>query len=130
MMNFDYDEKNLQEIIAQNCVLKEENSELQKQVNELTKEKLDTVCDLNMRIVELDNELKQSKTLLEFREETIKYLEDANIRYAKALENKVKDTAKEILDKAIIIDKNTGNNGFICIEALTELCKSKGVEVE
>ena len=39
-------------------------------------------------------ELKQAKTLLEFREETIKCLEDANIRYAKALENKVKDTAK------------------------------------
>ena len=126
---FNY-EKDFSELKEDRERFRARNDELQKQVNELTKEKLDTVCDLNMRIVELDNELKQSKTLLEFREETIKYLEDANIRYAKALENKVKDTAKEILDKAITIDKNTGNNGFICIEALTELCKSKGVEVE
>lgn len=41
------------------------------------------------------HELKQAKTLLEFREETIKHLEDANIRYADALENK----NKEIVDK-------------------------------
>ena len=34
-------------------------------------------------------ELKQAKTLLEFREETIKLLEDANIRYAETLELKV-----------------------------------------
>ena len=78
--------------------IKEQNAELQKQVDELKAENLSAVCDLNMRIVELDNELKQAKTLLEFREETIKYLEDANIRYAEALENKVKDTAKEIFD--------------------------------
>ena len=37
------------------------------------------------------HELKQAKTLLEFREETIKYLEDANIRYAEALELKVNE---------------------------------------
>jgi hypothetical protein len=86
--------------------LRKINAELQKQVDELKEEKLSAVCDLNMRIVELDNELKQAKSLLsftesllEFREETIKYLEDANIRYAEALENKVKDTAKEIEDK-------------------------------
>lgn len=47
-------------------------------------------------------ELKQAKSLLEFREETIKYLEDANIRYAEALELKVnaqerKETAEKIL---------------------------------
>ena len=38
-------------------------------------------------------ELKQAKTLLEFREETIKYLEDANIRYSKEIE-KLKAFAK------------------------------------
>lgn len=53
-------------------------------------------------------ELKQAKTLLEFREETIKYLEDANIRYAKALELKVnkkerKETAREILNAMLDI---------------------------
>ena len=41
-------------------------------------------------------ELKQAKTLLEFREETIKCLEDANIRYAEALENNGKETAEKI----------------------------------
>lgn len=45
-------------------------------------------------------ELKQAKTLLEFREETIKLLEDANIKYAEALELKVnikerKETAEK-----------------------------------
>lgn len=35
MTNLDYDEKTLQEIITQNCVLNEENAELQKQVDEL-----------------------------------------------------------------------------------------------
>ena len=42
----------------------------------------------------------------------------------------VKGTAKEILDKAIKIDRITGSKGFVCIEALKELCKNKGVEVE
>lgn len=44
-------------------------------------------------------ELKQTKSLLEFREETIKYLEDANIRYAEELENPRKEIAKEFYDK-------------------------------
>ncbi len=50
--------------------------------------------------------LKFTKTVLELREEKIKYLEDANIRYAEALELKVnekerKETAREILVELI-----------------------------
>ena len=46
------------------------------------------------------DELKQAKTLLEFREETIKHLEDANIRYAESLELKVnKKERKETAEK-------------------------------
>ena len=49
-------------------------------------------------------ELKQAKTLLEFREETIKLLEDANIRYAETLELKVnikerKETAEKFAER-------------------------------
>ena len=56
---------------------------LQKQVDELKEEKLSAVCDLNMRIVELDNELKQA----------------------------VKDTAKEILKKVkSLMKKNSWFN--------------------
>ena len=107
-----------------------ENTELQKQVDELKEEKLSAICDLNMRIVELDNELKQAKTLLEFREETIKYLEDANIRYAKALENKVKDTAKEIFgeQKKFICSKW---KQYMTENELIEFAEERyGVEVE
>ena len=39
-------------------------------------------------------------------------------------------TAKEILDKCIAIDKSTGGKGFVCIEAIAELAKGKGAEVE
>jgi regulator of replication initiation timing len=42
----------------------------------------------------------------------------------------VKDTAKEIYDKCIAIDKATGCKGFVCIEAIAELAKGKGAEVE
>lgn len=42
----------------------------------------------------------------------------------------IKETAKDIYDKCIAIDKATGSNGFVCIEAIAELSKSKGVEVE
>ena len=112
-------------------------SELQKQVDELKDEKLSAVCDLNMRIVELDNELKQAKSslsftesLLEFREETIKYLEDANIRYAEALENKVKDTAEKYYRKMRTA------LGILCFgndkihKENREIAKHFGVEVE
>ena len=44
-------------------------------------------------------ELKFAKKLLELREETIKYLEDANIRYSEALENKEKETTKKFYDR-------------------------------
>lgn len=50
-------------------------------------------------------ELKQAKSLLEFREETIKYLEDANIRYSKEVERlkafaKIKDEHLHVRLKA------------------------------
>lgn len=84
---------------------------------------------------ELD-ELKQAKILLSFREETIKYLEDANIRYAEALENKGKDTAKEIYgeieesDILIVGTQEYGEIEVVSIERLNEIFRSKGVEVE
>lgn len=45
-------------------------------------------------------ELKQSKTLLELREETIKYLEDANIRYH--------ETLTDVFNRWVETDKETG----------------------
>ena len=82
-------------------------------------------------------ELKQAKTLLELREETIKYLEDANIRYAKALELKVnekerQETAREIIAK--VKEKMKKVDGAIAlnyaIAVIEELAKQYGVEVE
>lgn len=49
-------------------------------------------------------ELKQAKSLLEFREETIKHLEDANIRYAKALELKVNEKERKEMAEKILKD--------------------------
>ena len=66
-------------------------------------------------------ELKQAKTLLEFREETIKYLEEANIRYSIALENKGKETAKEILESV---------NAHIPITLKFCIAKQFGVEIK
>lgn len=76
--------------------------------------------------------IEEYNSLLEKQKQVDDLKERLNIihKTAQKVEQAVKDTAKEILDKAIIIDKNTGGNGFICIEALKELCKSKGVEVE
>lgn len=54
-------------------------------------------------------ELKFTKNVLELREETIKYLEDANIRYSIALENKGKETAEKILQAIDFIDKKYQN---------------------
>lgn len=124
-------------------------AELQKQVDAL-----ETTNGQAMAYIEgLEYELKQVDELKEQRDVFKKLFESANTTshfstdiiietmnsfYREQaehlaglkIEQAVKDTVKEILDKAIIIDKNTGNKGFICIEALTELCKSKGVEVE
>ena len=77
-------------------------------------------------------ELKQAKTLLELREETIKYLEDANIRYAEALELKVnkkerKETAREIYHMADDIITGSQNDGDKILVAIRE---KYGVEVE
>ena len=104
-----------------------ENYELKKQVDELKEDNakikqgkaimLDGITDLN-RLVQfpVGYEGKNFEDIAELGN----YIQ----------EQAIKDAAKDILDKAIIIDKNTGNKGFICIEALTEICKSKGVEVE
>ena len=80
-------------------------------------------------------ELKQAKTLLEFREETIKLLEDANIRYAETLELKVnikerKETAKEI--ERDLEDKGYFEYGQFTISEndFIEIFKKRGVEVE
>lgn len=79
-------------------------------------------------------ELKQAKSLLAFREETIKYLEDANIRYAEALELKVnkkerKETAKEILQE-LWKERNAIGQLMILEEHLIKLAKKHGVEVK
>lgn len=78
-------------------------AKLQKQVDELKEEKLDAVCDLNMRIVELDNELKQT----------------------------VKDTAKEIFQSiGDIIDDCDSRFNYKDYQWHKDLCKKYGVEVE
>lgn len=78
-------------------------------------------------------ELKFAKNLLELREETIKSLEDANIRYAEALELKVnkkerKETAREILQmfKDYLKYSWTKSVDFV----YHEIEKQFGVEVE
>lgn len=83
------------------------------------------------------HELKQAKTLLEFREETIKYLEDANIRYAEALELKVnekerKETAEKIMneisgDILTVNTKEYGNIEVVPVERLQEIIQTLGV---
>lgn len=109
--------------------LKAEKEELEKPKFGNWKVKFFKALEENERLTKENERLSD----LEFTQEHCdlyeenKYLKDCLVL---AKEQAVKDTAKDILDKAIIIDKNTGNNGFICIEALTELCKSKGVEVE
>lgn len=75
--------------------------ECQKQVDELKQEKLDAVCDLNMRIIELDNELKQA----------------------------VKDTAKEILQELWDETEPIENDEWIR-EKIKGIAERKGVEVE
>lgn len=70
-------------------------------------------------------ELKQAKTLLESREETIKYLEDANIRYAEALELKVnkkerKETAEKITKRLKSIIKKALKSNYKAIEKREE----------
>lgn len=72
-------------------------------------------------------ELKFTKTVLELREEKIKYLEDANIRYAEALELKVnkkerKETAEKIIDYVYKVTTN--------IVLRDKLAKQFEVEVE
>ena len=86
--------------------------------------------------------LKQAKTLLEFREETIKLLEDANIRYAEALELKVnikerKETAREIFkaikDKfPIPIEEThfTFTTPDLIHKAINDIAKEFGVDLE
>ena len=78
-------------------------------------------------------ELKQAKTLLELREETIKYLEEANIRYNKALELKVnkkerQEMAREIFEFANNTMKWDEEQFLPCLaHFIKEKC---GVEVE
>lgn len=75
--------------------------ELQKQVDELKEEKLSAVCDLNMRIVELDNELKQA----------------------------VKDTVKEILTELIERAHSNGCIDLTVNEVKAWFREDYGVEV-
>ena len=95
------------------------------------------------------NELRQAKTLLEFREETMKLLEDANIRYAEALELKVnikerKETAekyhnfvnnsiKNVIKMYSIGNLKTANIKDICSTINldnNEIAKQFGVEIK
>jgi tRNA isopentenyl-2-thiomethyl-A-37 hydroxylase MiaE len=84
-------------------------------------------------------ELKQAKSLLEFREETIKYLEDANIRYAEALELKVnkkerKETAEKILNEVNEFfrpfDKKSPIFLDLLLTKLETVVKKIGVEIK
>lgn len=79
-------------------------------------------------------ELKQAKSLLEFREETIKSLEDANIRYAEALELKVnKKERKEMAEKIFreLIKRAENISFFDCRTGLDldELAKQFDIKI-
>lgn len=63
--------------------------------------------------------LKQAETLLELREETIKYLEDANIRYH--------ETLTDVFNRWAETDKETG--GFN-LPHIYELAKSFEIEIK
>lgn len=77
------------------------------------------------------DELKQAKILLEFREETIKYLEEANIRYSKALENKSKETAEKILKPLYDACKDDSYGQVVVDFAILErLAKQFGVKIK
>ena len=72
---------------------------------------------------------------LNFQKQVDEFVKIARVSDTKKLvdsikQQAVKDTAKEILDKCIAIDKSTGGKGFVCIEAIAELAKGKGAEVE
>ena len=82
-----------------------------------------------------------TKNLLELREETIKYLEDANIRYSIELENIGKKTAEKFYKKVIKLLKKVdiivdGDEGLVGYEesavdkGLTKLSKQFGVEIK
>lgn len=64
-------------------------------------------------------DLRQSKTLLKLREETIKHLEDANIRYH--------ETLTDVFSKWAETDKETG--GFN-LPHIYELAKSLEIEIK
>lgn len=77
------------------------------------------------------DELKQAKILLEFREETIKYLEEANIRYSEALENKSKETAEKILKPLYDACKDDSYGQVVVDFAILErLAKQFGVKIK
>lgn len=63
--------------------------------------------------------LRQAKTLLELREETIKHLEDANIRYH--------ETLTDVFNRWVETDKETG--GFNLLH-IYELAKSLEIEIK
>ena len=79
-------------------------------------------------------ELKQAKTLLEFREETIKLLEEANIRYAEALELKVnikerKETAEKVMEDCLkdtltISTRDYGSIEVVPLDRISEICEN------
>lgn len=104
--------------------MKERNAELQKQIDEL-KEQRDVFKNL---FENCNNSSIKTEEIIcamnSFYREQAQHLVELKI------EQVVKDTAKEIFDKCVCIDKATGNRGLICIEAIMELVKSKGVEVE
>ena len=113
--------------VAVEIVNMQETIDKQKaKIERLTEERDKAKRDNTSLIYNISRVEKENDELRKQVEELKIYLASEKVCSKQA----VKDTAKEILDKAIIIDKNTGDKGFICIEALTELCKSKGVEVE
>lgn len=119
-------DKELKAIIAQNCILNEQNDELQKQVDELEQRYLD-----------------ESKERCKFEQLYGKKCHEHNIglgvqrnAWEKKVQQAVKDTAKEIyceIDGSDILVVNTQEYGEIEVvpmERLKEIVKSKDVEVE
>lgn len=91
------------------------------------KEILDLIHCLQGEKVELQKKVDKLKA------ENIELYKEHTVLIAGSIlakQNIAKDTAKDIYDKCVAIDKATGCKGFVCIEAIAELSKGKGMEVE
>jgi hypothetical protein len=111
--------------------LTEEKKELEKTVNDMSWIiKIHKYCvGANHCQNRSDGEFELQKQVDELKEKQVIECHGM-LKGCDMVKQAVKDTAKEIYDKCIAIDKSTGCKGFVCIEDIAELVKCKGVEVE